>query len=68
MKPDPGITPVRRAREAVSREVGNDPARLVEYYIALQQRFASQVVHAPREAEAKPPHEDDRPGRPREPR
>ena len=65
MKPDAGIAPVRRAREAISHEVGNDPARLVEYYVALQQRFASQVVQAPREGAPEPANEDERSGRSR---
>ncbi|MBI5480390.1 MAG: hypothetical protein HY906_16120 [Deltaproteobacteria bacterium] len=46
MKPDPGIEPVREVRKAVSRSVGNDPARLVAYYIELQERFAGRLQHA----------------------
>jgi hypothetical protein len=61
MKPDPGIAPVREVREAVSRSVGNDPARLVDYYIALQQRFAGQLVHAPAEAAPDVPTDNDSP-------
>ena len=50
MKPDPGIEPVREVRTAVSRSVGNDPARLVAYYIEMQQRFAGRLQHAPGES------------------
>jgi hypothetical protein len=67
MKPDPGIAPVREVREAVSRSVGNDPARLVDYYMALQQRFADQLLHAPANA-APEAHDDDSTDAPRGPR
>jgi hypothetical protein len=68
MKPDLGIAPVREVREAVSRSVDNDPARLVDYYLALQQRFADQLLHAPADVSPDSPAADDPAGTTRVPR
>lgn len=43
MKPDPGLTPLREVRTRISREHGNDPRRLVEYYMQYQQRFGDRL-------------------------
>ena len=48
MKDDPGLEPTRAVREKISREHGNDPRRLVEYYLGYQQRFADRLRMAPR--------------------
>lgn len=52
MKTDPAIEAVRRARRQISRECGNDPARLVAHYIELQQEFAGRLVRGPEEGAA----------------
>ncbi len=39
-----GIEAVRRAREEISREYDNDPRRLVEYYIVLQERHRDRLI------------------------
>jgi hypothetical protein len=41
---DKGIEAVRRAREEISREHNNDPRRLVEYYMALQERHKDRLI------------------------
>ena len=38
MKPDPGLQPTRDIRVKISHELGNDPHRLVEYYMAYQRQ------------------------------
>jgi len=47
MKPDPGLEPTREVRTRISREHGNDPRRLVAYYMEYQQRFADRLRWAP---------------------
>ena len=47
MKTDPGLQPTRAIREKISRELGNDPRRLVEYYMSYQRRFADRLRPAP---------------------
>ncbi len=47
MKPDPGLEPTRRVRTHISREHGNDPRRLVEYYMQYQRRFTDRLRWAP---------------------
>ena len=39
-----GVEAVRRAREEISREHDNDPRRLVEYYMALQERHKDRLI------------------------
>ena len=41
--PDPGLEATRAVREKISREHGNDPKHLVEYYIEHQRRFAGRL-------------------------
>ena len=41
--PDAGLEATRAVREKISREHGNDPKRLVEYYIEHQRRFATRL-------------------------
>lgn len=43
-KVDEGVEAVRRAREEISREHGNDPRELVEYYMALQERHKDRLI------------------------
>ena len=47
MKPDPGLQPTRDIRQKISRELGNDPRRLVEYYMDYQRRFSDRLRPAP---------------------
>ena len=47
-----GVEAVRRAREAISREHDNDPKRLVEYYVALQERHKDRLTRSPIEPTA----------------
>ncbi len=47
MKPDPGLQATRDIRQKISRELGNDPRRLVEYYMDYQRRFSDRLRPAP---------------------
>lgn len=47
MEPDAGLEATRAIREKISRQHGNDPRRLVEYYIEHQRRFAGRLRWAP---------------------
>jgi hypothetical protein len=47
MKPDAGLQPIRDIRLKISRELGNDPRRLVEYYMAYQQKLRTRLRSAP---------------------
>lgn len=49
---DEGIEHVRDVRRRISEEFRNDPAKLVEHYIAEQERYRDRIlkpVTAPRE-------------------
>jgi hypothetical protein len=43
MQPDPGLQPTREVRERISRSLGNDPRRLVEYYMEYQRKFSHRL-------------------------
>ena len=47
MSPDRGLEATRAVREKISHEHGDDPRRLVEYYIKYQARFADRLRRAP---------------------
>jgi hypothetical protein len=47
MKTDPGLQPTREVREQISRDHGNDPRRLVEYYMEFQRRFSERLLPPP---------------------
>lgn len=47
MDPDPGLERTRNIRQQISRELGNDPRRLVEYDMEYQRRFGSRLRRAP---------------------
>jgi len=47
MTSDRGLDATRAVRAKISREHGNDPRRLVEYYIRYQGRFANRLRPAP---------------------
>ena len=44
MSTDLGLEATRAVREKISHEHGNDPRRLVEYYIEYQARFADRLL------------------------
>ncbi len=47
MTPDQGLEDTRSVREKISRGFGNDPRRLVEYYIKYQEQFGTRLRRAP---------------------
>ena len=52
MRTDPGLKPTRDIRKKISRDLGNDPQRLVEYYMEYQRRFADRLRPPPGEERA----------------
>lgn len=52
MKPDSPLVRVRKAHCQISEECGNDPQRLVEYYMKLQERHRDRLVHSTSRAPA----------------
>lgn len=52
MGTDAGLKPTRDIRERISRDLGNDPRRLVEYYMEYQRRFSGRLRPAPDAAKA----------------
>jgi hypothetical protein len=44
MQPDSPMARVRKARCQISEECGNDPKRLVEYFMQLQERHHDRLV------------------------
>jgi hypothetical protein len=51
MSTDPAIEAVRAARIEISREVGNDPARLIEHYAELQKKVRERLIRGPEQPE-----------------
>lgn len=47
MRSDSGLEVTRAVREKISREHGNNPRLLVEYYIDYQRRFTDRLRSAP---------------------
>jgi hypothetical protein len=48
MKDDPGLEAVRAVRLAISREFGNDPARLIAHYIDMQSQYnEGSIIEGP---------------------
>lgn len=47
MSEDPGLTEVRRVRERISREHGNDVRKLAEFLMEYQKQFADRLIWAP---------------------
>lgn len=43
MKIDPAIELTRDARRRISASANDDPAKLVEYYIKMQERFTERL-------------------------
>jgi hypothetical protein len=48
-KIDPALEIIRKVRHEISREFENDPARMVEHYMALQRRMprTTKLVQGP---------------------
>ncbi len=44
---DPVIDEIREVRRRISARCGHDPARLVAYYIELQQRHRDRLIDRP---------------------
>lgn len=51
MKNDPAIEAVRKARQEISRELGNDPARLIAHYMERQSHFQGRIIPGPEDAD-----------------
>lgn len=51
MKDDPGVEAVRRVRLAISRELDNDPIRMVAHYIELQKEFKERLLRGPEQGD-----------------
>ncbi len=47
MKDDPTIEAIRAARDRISKMVGHDPRKLVEYYRRLQARHSERLLPKP---------------------
>jgi hypothetical protein len=47
MKTDAAIKRTRDARRDISAGAGDDPVRLVEYYMEVQKRFAARLCPGP---------------------
>jgi hypothetical protein len=43
---DQGLEEIRRVRHEISRELGHDPARLLEYYRDLQVVYANRLIRS----------------------
>jgi hypothetical protein len=50
METDPAIKRTRDARRNISASVGDDPVKIVEYYIQMQKRFAARLCLGPGDA------------------
>lgn len=48
---DPVIDEVREVRHLISERCGHDPARLVAYYMELQEKFRSRLLDTAKPAE-----------------
>lgn len=48
---DPVIDEVREVRQRISARFGHDPARLVAYYMELQERHRDRLIDRPKSPE-----------------
>ncbi len=48
---DPVIDEIREVRNRISARFDHDPARLVAYYIKLQEQHQERLINTPKEAE-----------------
>ncbi len=52
---DPVIDEIRELRRRISERLGNDPARLVAYYMELQERYRDRLTDAAKTPERADP-------------
>ena len=52
---DPVIDEIREVRRRISQCLGNDPARLVAYYMELQERYRDRLTDAAKTPECADP-------------
>ncbi len=52
---DPVIDEIREVRHRISARFNHDPARLVAYYMQLQERHRERLIDAPRVTEPTDP-------------
>ena len=48
---DPVINEIREVRHQISARVGHDPAKLVEYYMKLQEQYRDRLVDSSKTSE-----------------
>lgn len=51
---DPGLEEIRKVRHEISKELGHDPKRLLDYYRNLEAEYSDRLVHAEEGAAAEP--------------
>jgi len=56
---DPAIDAIRQARHQISRDCGNDAARLIEHYRQMQDAFTGRLILGPEADAAQPGVEPD---------
>ncbi len=54
MKNDPAIQRTRDARQQISSGLHHDPAKVVAYYIEMQERFGTRLRPIPKQAAPAP--------------
>ena len=54
MIPDPALETIREARRQISRDFGNDAARLIEHYRQMQAAFTERLIPRPEEDATQP--------------
>jgi hypothetical protein len=50
---DAPIEEIRELRQQISARFDNDPARLIEYYLKLQEQYRARLVNSPATEENK---------------
>jgi hypothetical protein len=58
MKPthsDPVVDEIREVRHRISERFGHDPARLVAYYVELQEQYRDRLIRTVEPAEQRDP-------------
>lgn len=53
MKHDPPIDELREIRQRISARFDNDPVRIVDYYIKLQEQYRDRLIDPPQTNEDK---------------
>ncbi len=55
MKNDPPIDDVRAVRRRISARFDNDPVRLIDYYIKLQEQYRDRLIYTAEVTEEQDP-------------